>query len=250
MANVDHGQEQDNEPNIPIDDWNLISDSVDINNSSTLPNECSQIDVNRDSVSTEISEQKTHSLLSPCHNNIQINEKVDSSSPFSMSKTKSSIEIDDSEISTILNICKNSNREISIQEKKNLTNKTNSKPIIEVLSDSNDFCANSESIDISVNDLSLIEFEELNRPEELHLNDHSIELMNNKIKTENTDFDEISECPCPTVISIDNDRSWNKNEIKTNTTTTIKSSSITFFCENLDELKESYSDSYESLEDI
>lgn len=128
-------------------------------------------------------------------------------------KADSCIEIAELKSPNILNICSNSQIEIRSSNEES-TNGANQRPVIEVLSD----C------------------DSIKQPKIEELNDLTSDSKENIV--ENTIFD----------VAIGDSMSGDGVGIKPKAMT--RSSAITFFCENLDELKHTDSDSYESLEEI
>lgn len=158
---------------------------------------------------------RTESVNYPVLNNNYSNSSVE----LTELKEDSCIEIAELESPNILNICSNSRKEIR-NSKEETNYEDNRRPVIEVLSncDSND------------------------RPE--------IEELNDSMK----DSKAINRCEEDIVENITLDEatgdSMGGDDIGIRPLPVSKSSAITFFCENLDELKHTESDSYESLEEI
>lgn len=176
--------------------------------------DCLQVDVNRDKSVNEI-------LLDIQHSNSAQIIEAEIKSPLNVPTTNSSIEISDSRPTNILNIY----TESDIVATNLLPGINKTKPIIEVLSDSNN---------TDTNDFTPSEYQE--NTDEQYLNEST--------NTKHLHCGEINKCSTKIHTVTEN------CGVMTNTNSTTKASAITFFCENLDELKQSDSDSYESLEDI
>lgn len=160
------------------------------------------------------------------------------------------IEISEVESMNMLNICMNSSNELRQKFNKQQINcQTNKligapKPIIEVLSDSN------------CNELSLDDFTEVVNNEKISEKNEQSENMEifNEFKVDSsksTDNEETVE----EITNSPNQINHTLNAIDSNDTSTesnrmAKSSAITFYCENLDDLKGMDSDSDQSVEEI
>lgn len=217
---------------------NVTANPPQINDNSTETKKQSQKNENEGTLAQE----------NDGSDNLDTNKHLKNSSESSL-ETKASVDLSNIEISDVesmnmLNICKNS----SIEPSPNAPI-PKSKPIIEVLSESNsitksDFETVAEVVSIDMNSEKIVKIED------------AIDTLNEfdatKLPIDNTPVEQIT----TTTESCDNERLsltvTNNKIVELNRTiySTTKSSAITFFCENLDDLKGIDSDSDQCLEEI
>ncbi|XP_055305915.1 dynein axonemal assembly factor 1 homolog [Sitodiplosis mosellana] len=226
---------------IPID-TNATATHATVNStnieilSDTHKNEINSVHDYENSNTNRISTDCSESLIEPSVPDLSLEPKI-----------TSRIEISDVESMNMLNICMNSRNKLSPNgQSPTLIGK--SKPIIEVLSDSDSIEPPvEESTKLSVNVPSSeknLQIEEVNISNEFST-DNASKSADGDPDVEQKTITTDNSCHIDEQLNTDDP---NNTIIEVNKTT--KSSAITFFCENLDDLKGMDSDSNQSGEEI